>query len=111
MADSLGKSKASFDLYRELSSETKQAFLDLKVFKLSPPPEEKEKGHKQKVEPKSTNQAQVLLASQVPQSQPTAGHMLPDSQQFAYAQGYGQQGFTAPYGPPLQPHAFGSPPA
>ena len=44
-------------------------------------------------------------------TQPPAGHMFPDSQQFAYAQGYGQRGFTAPYGPPLPPHAYGSPPA
>ena len=112
LADSSGKRvKLPFDLYKELSSETKQAFLDLKVFKLSPPPEKKEKSPKQKAEPKGTHQAQVLLASQVPQSQPNAGHLFPDSQQFAYAQGYGQQGFTAPYGPPLPPHAYGSPPA
>ena len=71
----------------------------------------KEKSSKHKAEPKGTNQSQVLLASQVPQSQPNAGHMFSDSPQFAFAQGYGQQGFTAPYGPPLPPHAYGSPPA
>ena len=112
LADSSGKRiKLPFVLYKDLSSETKKAFLDLKVFHLSPPPEKKERGPKQKADPTSTNQAQVLLASQVPQSQPPAGHMFPDSQQFAYAQGYRQQGFTAPYGPPLPPHAYGSPPA
>jgi len=112
LADSSGKRvKLPYDLYKELSAETKQAFLDLKVFKLSPPPEKKEKSPKQKAEPKSTDQAQVLLTSQVPQSQPPAGQMFPGPQQFSYPQGYGQQGFTAPYGPPLPPHAYGSPPA
>ena len=115
LADSSGKRaskrvKLPFVLYKDLSSETKKAFLDLKVFQLSPPPEKKERGSKQKADPTGTNQAQVLLASQVP-TQPPAGHMFPDSQQFAYAQSYGQQGFSAPYGPPLPPHAYGSPPA
>ena len=44
LADSSGKRvKLPFDLYKELSSEKKQAFLDLNVFKLSPPSEKRER--------------------------------------------------------------------
>jgi hypothetical protein len=113
LADSSGKRvKLPFVLYKDLSSETKKAFLDLKVFQLSPPPEKKERSPKQRAEPKRTEQAPVLLASQVPQSQPTADQSLPGSQhQFAYVHGFGQPGFAAPYGPPPPPHAYCSNPA
>jgi len=113
LADSSGKRvKLPTSLYKELSPETRQAFLDLKVFQLSPPPEKKERSPKQKAEPKRTEQAPVLLASQVPQSQPTADQSLPGSQhQFAYVHGFGQPGFAAPYGPPPPPHAYCSNPA